>query len=46
MQDQTHELSQKGISAVYLGLAQFDIDAEDRVFAPDSDVSVLFVSPE
>ena len=46
MQDQTHELSLKGISAVYLGSAQFDIHAEDRVFAPESDVSVLFVSPE
>ena len=45
-QDQTHELSQKGISAVYLGSAQMDIHAEDRVFAPESDVSVLFVSPE
>ena len=46
MQDQTHELSLKGISAVYLGSAQFDVHAEDRVFAPESDVSVLFVSPE
>ena len=46
MQDQTHELSRKGISAVYLGSAQMDIHAEDRIFAPESDVSVLFVSPE
>ena len=43
MQDQTHE---KGISTVYLGSAQMDIHAEDRVFAPESDVSVPFISPE
>ena len=35
MQDQTHELSLKGVSAAYLGSAQFDIHAEERVFAPD-----------
>lgn len=46
MQDQTHELSKKGISAIYLGSAQFDVHAEEMVFSPNSDVSVLFVSPE
>ena len=43
MQDQTHELTQMG---VYLGSAQFDAHAEDRVFSPESDVSLLFISPE
>ena len=40
------DLSQKGISVVHLGSAQMDVYAEDRVFAPKSDVSVIFVSPE
>jgi hypothetical protein len=40
MQEQTHEL------AVYLGSAQFDPHAEDKVFSPESDVLLLFVSPE
>ena len=46
MQDQTYELTQKGISAVYLGSAQVDPHAEDKVFQENSAVSVFFVSLE
>jgi len=46
MQDQTYELTQKGISAVYLGSAQVDPHAEDKVFQEHSDVSVFLISPE
>ena len=31
---------------MYLGSAQMDPQAESKVFSPDSNVSVLFVSPE
>ena len=46
MQDQTLQLQARGISAMYLGSAQMDPQAESKVFSPDSNVSVLFVSPE
>ena len=46
MQDQTHELSRIGINATYFGSAQFDPHAESKVFSPESDTSILFVSPE
>ena len=46
MQDQTHELSRIGISATCFGSAQFDPHAESKVFSPESDTSILFVSPE
>ena len=47
MQDQTHELSRIGINAAYyFGSAQFDPHAESKVFSPESDTSILFVSPE
>ena len=46
MQDQTYELSKVGINATYLGSAQFDPHAESNVFSQESDVSLLFVSPE
>ena len=46
MQDQTHHLSETGISAIFLGSAQMDAHADSKVFSPDSTVSLLFVSPE
>ena len=47
MQDQTHELSRIGINATYyFGSAQFDPHAESKVFSPESDTSILFISPE
>jgi len=46
MQDQTHELESLGISAIYLGSAQTDPNAEKKVFDTDSTVAVVFVSPE
>lgn len=46
MQDQTHELGKLGINAEYLGSSQFDPHAESKVFAENSDVSIVFVSPE
>ena len=46
MQDQTYELGKVGINATYLGSAQFDPHAESKVFSQESDVSLLFVSPE
>ena len=46
MQDQTHELSRIGINATYFGSAQFDPHAESKVFSPESDTLILFVSPE
>lgn len=46
MQDQTYELQKNNISAMYLGSAQIDPCAESKVFPPDSNVLLLFVSPE
>lgn len=46
MQDQTYELQKNNISAMYLGSAQIDPCAESKVFSPDSNVLLLFVSPE
>lgn len=46
MQDQTHELSLKGITSTLLGSAQTDPSAEGRVFEGGEHVSVLFVTPE
>jgi len=46
MQDQTNELEKRGISATYLGSAQLDINAENKAFCVNSDILLLFVSPE
>ena len=46
MKDQTDQLNQSGISAVYLGSCQPDCTAEARVFAPNSDIKVVFTTPE
>ena len=46
IQDQTHELSELGINAMYIGSSQFDPNAETKVFSQTSDVSILFVSSE
>ena len=46
MQDQTHHLSETGISAIFLGSAKMDAHADSKVFSPGSTVSLLFVSPE
>jgi len=44
--DQTSELEKLGISAVYLGSAQTDPNAESKVLGPESNVSIVLVSPE
>ena len=46
MQDQTHELTAKGINAVFLGSAQTDPLAEIKAFNSDTPASVIYVSPE
>ena len=46
MQDQTNELEKLGISAVYLGSAQIDPNAESKALCAESNVLVVFVSPE
>ena len=45
-QDQTHHLSETGISAIFLASAHMDAHADSKVFSPDSTVSLLFVSPK
>ena len=46
MQDQTHELTAKGINAVFLGSAQTDPLAEMKAFNRDTPASIIYVSPE
>ena len=46
MQDQTHELTAKGINAVFLGSAQTDPLAEMKAFNRDAPSSIVYVSPE
>lgn len=46
MQDQVDKLNEMGISSVYLGSAQFDESIEKHVFEPNSQESLIFVTPE
>ena len=46
MHDQVSKLNSIGISSVYLGSAQYDIDAEQKAFDTGSGVSLIFVTPE
>lgn len=46
MNDQVNNLSQKNIKATFLGSAQLDKAAEDRVFMRDSEEALIFVTPE
>ena len=46
MQDQTSELEKLGISAVCLGSAQTDPNAESKALGLESNVSLVFVSPQ
>ena len=46
MQDQVCNLRQKGIKSTYLGSAQLDKEAESNALDPNSDISVIFVTPE
>ena len=46
MQDQVHSLLQKGISSTYLGSAQPDRQAESHALDPQSDIRIVFVTPE
>ena len=46
MQDQTHELTAKGINAVFLGSAQTDPLAETKAFNRDTPNTIVYVSPE
>ena len=46
MQDQTHELTAKGINAIFLGSAQTDPLAEIKAFNSDTPASIIYVSPE
>ena len=41
LQDQTHELENLSISAIYLGSAQTDPNAEKKVFNAGSTVAVV-----
>ena len=46
MQDQVHGLLQKGISSTFLGSAQLDKQAEHHTLDPDSDIRIIFITPE
>ena len=46
MQDQLDKLNEMGISSIYLGSAQFDKSIEKCVFEPNSQESLIFVTPE
>ena len=46
MQDQTFELKKIGISATYLGSAQMDSHAENKALCAESNIHIVFVSPE
>ena len=46
MQDQVHGLQQKGINCTFLGSAQPDKQAECKALDPNSDISIIFVTPE
>ena len=46
MQDQVCNLRQKGIKSTYLGSAQLDKEAESNALDPNSDIRVIFVTPE
>ena len=46
MQDQVHSLLRKGISSTYLGSAQPDRQAESHALDPQSDIRIVFVTPE
>ena len=46
MQDQVHGLQQKGIKSTFLGSAQPDKQAESKALDPNSDVYIIFVTPE
>ena len=46
MKDQTDQLIEKGISTTFLGTAQPDKSLEKRIFQGNTDVKVLFVTPE
>jgi len=46
MLDQVTNLKEKGINAVYLGSAQLDFSVEDHALSPESDINLVFVTPE
>ena len=46
MRDQTNQLNKKGIAAAFLGSAQPDTSLEGTVFFGNTDIKVLFVTPE
>lgn len=46
MQDQVHGLLQKGICSTFLGSAQLDKQAEHHALDPESDIRIVFVTPE
>lgn len=46
MQDQVFKLNSIGIPSVFVGSAQLDKFAENNALNPDSDVAVIFVTPE
>ena len=46
MRDQTNQLDKNGISATFLGSAQLDKSLEGSVFFGDTNIKVLFVTPE
>ena len=46
MEDQVTNVKAKNINAVYLGSAQLDKKAEYNTFLPDSEYSIIFVTPE
>ena len=44
--DQVTNLKEKGINAVYLGSAQLDLSVENHALSPESDINLVFVTPE
>ncbi len=46
MKDQTDQLNRAGIPAAFVGSCQPDHSVEGKVFSPDSNIKILFVTPE
>ena len=46
MQDHVKNCETLGISAAYFGSAQLDLQAEKKVLSTDSDVRIIFITPE
>ena len=46
MQDHVTNANKMGLSAAYLGSAQLDLTAEERVFSEEHNIQLIYVTPE